>query len=172
MVNSLLLPIFIFILCIAAQELVFNQLYILRLVTPFFYLYFLLKLPSGLAHNYILLLSFFLGLIVDAFGNTPGMHAAACTVAGFTRPYIISLFHEKGLPEGTIPSYRSLGHAGFVQYVFSLVAIHHTTLAIVESFAFFDIYFLFLRIVANTLLTATLLCIIELFGFNKESYSS
>jgi rod shape-determining protein MreD len=172
MVNRLLFPVFIFILCIATQELVFNQLYVLRMVTPFLYLYFLLKLPSGQGRNYLILLSFFLGLIIDAFGNTPGMHAAACSVAGFVRPYVITSLHEKGLSDGTIPSYRSMGHAGFIKYVFFLVAVHHATLAIVESIAFFDIYFLFLRIFANTVLTATLLCIIELFGLNKDAYSS
>jgi rod shape-determining protein MreD len=168
MVNRLVLPL-IFIFCIAVQVLVFNQLYVLRIVTPFFYLYFLLKLPLGRSPNYFLFLAFLLGLVVDAFGNTPGMHAAACTVAGFSRPYILSGLHERKLPDGVMPSYRSLGHGGFVKYVFFFVGVHHATLAMAESFVFFDFWFFCLRIFANTLLTTFVLCVVELFGFRKDN---
>ncbi|MDR3129407.1 MAG: rod shape-determining protein MreD [Tannerellaceae bacterium] len=169
MVNRLLLPIFIFVFCVVVQVFVFNQLYVLRIVTPFFYLYFLLKLPFGLAHNYMLFFAFFLGLVIDAFGNTQGMHAAACTVAGFVRPYIISGLHERSLPDESIPSYRNLGHAGFIKYVLIFVSVHHVTLAIVESFTFPDLVFFCLRIFINTVVTVFLLCIVELFGFGKDT---
>jgi rod shape-determining protein MreD len=169
MVNRLLLPVFIFVFCVAMQVFVFSQLYVLRIATPFFYLYFLLKLPFGVARSYILLLGFFLGLVIDAFGNTQGMHAMACTVAGFVRPYIISGLHEKSLPDDSIPSYRSLKHTGFITYVLLFVGVHHITLALVESFVFPHFGFFCLRIFINTIVTASLLCIVELFGFRKDT---
>ncbi|MDR3137928.1 MAG: rod shape-determining protein MreD [Tannerellaceae bacterium] len=168
MVNRVSSSVFVFVFCVALQAFIFSQVYILRVITPFFYLYFLLKLPFGLARSYVLLLGFLIGWVIDLFGNTSGMHAAACTVAGFVRPYIISGLFEKNLPDESIPSYQNFGYKRFILYVLFFVSVHHVTLAIVESVAFPSLGFFCLRIFINTIVTASVLCVAELFSLKKK----
>ena len=88
------------------QVLVLNQVHIGGYATPFFYIYFILKFNSRVGRNNLMLWSFFLGLTVDVFSNTPGMNAAVravvrtaislgMTVKGVRRGY-------NGLIEGDI----------------------------------------------------------------------
>ena len=55
-----------------------------------------------------LFFSFLIGLVIDIFSNTPGMHAFACTLAGFIRHPLIQLLMGKDLPEGINPSYQNV----------------------------------------------------------------
>ena len=69
------------------------------------------------------------GVVIDTFSNTPGMHAADCTLAGFCREPLIRVFMGKDLPDGIYPSYKTFGFGGFFRYVLSFVLIQHTTLS-------------------------------------------
>lgn len=159
-----------FCVCIAVQILVLNNIHFLRVAIPFFYLYFIIKIPLGYSRSYILILSFITGLIIDAFSNTPGMHTAACTLAGFARESLIQFFIGKDLPYDTFPSYKSFGYGGFIRYVVTFVSIHHITLYLLESITLFDPLLILIRIVASVLMTSILICAVE--AFNLEAQKS
>ncbi len=168
MINNLLRSSIYFIVFVAIQVLFLNNIHFLRMATPFLYLYFLLKLPVGMSRIQLLIVSFLTGLVIDAFSNTPGMHAAACTLAGFIRNPLILFFMGKDLPEGIIPSFHSFGPGGFLRYAVTFVLIHHITLFLIESFTLFDPLFLVLRIVASALMTVLLICAIEAFHLETQ----
>jgi rod shape-determining protein MreD len=156
-----------FVILVLVQVLVLNNIHFLRLATPFLYVYFILKLPAGYSSVQITFLSFLLGLVVDALSNTSGMHAAACTLAGFIRPYVVQIFMRENMPENTYPSYKSFGYGNFVRYAFVIVLFHHLSLFLIESLTLFDPLFLTLRILANIAITTVFICVVE--AFNKES---
>jgi hypothetical protein len=95
------------------------------------------------------------------------MHAAACTLVGFARPFIIRIFMREDLPENFIPSYRTFGYGGFIRFTLVIVILHHVFLFLIESFTLFDPLFLTIRIVAGITLTTLLICMVE--AFNRES---
>jgi rod shape-determining protein MreD len=159
-----------FILFILIQVLILNNIHFLRLVTPFLYLYFIVKMPVGFTSARVTFLSFLLGLIIDIFSNTPGMHAAACTFAGFARPAIIKVLMGDELPDALSPSFKTFGYGGFLRYVLVLVVLHHVTLFVVESLTLFDPLFLLLRIVASVATTMLLICIVETFNEKVQWY--
>ena len=74
-----------FVVLVLIQALILNNIHFLRIATPFLYLYFIIKMPVGTSRDLVVLFSFLIGLVIDMFSNTPGMHAAACTLAGFIR---------------------------------------------------------------------------------------
>lgn len=156
-----------FIVLVLVQVLILNNIHFMRLVTPFLYLYFIVKLPVGISTSTVTFASFLLGLTIDIFSNTPGMHAAACTLAGFTRPTIIRLLMGDDLPDALFPSYKTFGYGGFFRLVIVLVVIHHLTLFLLESLTLFDPLFLLIRIVASIIMTTLLICIVE--AFNVEA---
>lgn len=95
MINSILRGFIYFVVLVLAQVLILNNIHFLRVATPFLYLYFILKLPVGISRTNVVFFSFLIGLVIDIFSNTPGMHAFACTLAGFIRHPLIQLLMGK-----------------------------------------------------------------------------
>lgn len=170
MINNILRGLFYFVVFVAIQIWVLNNIHFLRIATPFLYLYFIVKLPVGASQAQVVFFSFLAGLTIDMFTNTPGMHAAACTLVGFIRDPLIRFYLGKDLPEGIYPSYKTFGFGGFFRYVLTLVVIHHLALFLLESLTFFDPVFLAVRIAASTVMTTVLICTVE--AFNIESQKS
>ncbi|MEG1543136.1 MAG: rod shape-determining protein MreD [Tannerellaceae bacterium] len=170
MINNLLRGLFYFVVFVLIQVLILNNIYFLRIATPFLYLYFIIKLPVGTSQTQVVFFSFLIGLVIDTFSNTPGMHAAACTLVGFSRQSLINFLFGKDLPDGIYPSYKTFGHGGFLRYVLAFVFLQHMTLFMIESLTFFDPLFLFIRILASTVMTTLIICTVE--AFNLESQKS
>lgn len=170
MINNLIRGLLYFVVLVLIQVLILNNIHFLRIATPFLYLYFIVKMPIGSPRDLVVLFSFLIGLVIDVFSNTPGMHAAACTLTGFIREPLIRFYMGKDLPDGIYPSYKTFGYGGFFRYVLSLVVIHHVTLFLIESLTLFDPLFLALRIGASVITTTLLICTIE--AFNIETQKS
>ncbi|RHJ77095.1 rod shape-determining protein MreD [Parabacteroides sp. AM08-6] len=168
MINNILRGIIYFVVLVLVQVLILNNIHFLRIATPFLYLYFIIKIPVGTSQTNVLFFSFLIGLVIDTFSNTPGMHAAACTLAGFTRQSLINFFEGKDLPDGIFPSFRTFGYGGFFRYVISFVFIHHVALFLIESLTFFDPLFLAIRIGASVITTVLLICTVEAFNIEPQ----
>ena len=90
-----LYEVLLFAVLILLQVLVFNQISIFGLATPFLYIYFLLKLPVGRNVFYVIIMGFLMGFIIDIFLNTPGINAAASTIIATLRQPLLRLFFTK-----------------------------------------------------------------------------
>jgi rod shape-determining protein MreD len=172
MIKSIYKTGFYFLFCVAPQVLILDNIHLFRIATPLLYLYVIVKIPANISRSPTILISFFLGLVMDIFSNTLGMHTAACTLAGMFREPIMYAFSGKELLEESSPSYRTLGINGFIKYVSLIVAIHHIALFSIESISFFDPVFLLLRIIASVILTMLLIFIVEAFNFERKSGES
>lgn len=168
MINNILRSIIYFVVCALLQILILNNVHFLRVATPFVYLYFIVKLPVGMPKSQVIFLSFLMGLVIDIFGNTPGMHAAACTMTGFSRDSLISFFAGKDLPDGIFPSFKTFTYGVYFRYVLSLVIIHHSVLFFIESLTLFDPLFLFIRLGASVGLTTLIILIAETFNLELQ----
>lgn len=157
-----------FIVFVLLQVLVMNNIHLFGIITPFIYLYVILKFPVDMTRSKVIVTSFLLGLVVDIFSNTFGMHAAACSFAGFIRMPLLERFVDmKELPEGSVPSYNLFGFGKFVRYTLVLVSFHHIALFLIESFSFFQPTLLVTRMLSSILLTSLLMFIIEAFNLGK-----
>lgn len=154
-----------FVGLVLLQVLVLNHVHVLGYATPFLYIYFILKFNTGTSRNELMLWAFFLGLAVDIFSDTPGMNAAATVLLAFARPAILRLFSPRDLNEDLEPSFKSLGITPFVKYVIAGVLLHVTALLVIESFSFFSLPVLLLKIISSALLTT--LCILAIEGIRK-----
>ena len=150
------------------QVLVMNNIHLFGIVTPFIYLYVILKLPVDLSRSKIILVSFLLGLSVDIFSNTFGMHAAACSFIGLIRTPLLERFVDmRDLQEGSVPSYNAFGYIKFMRYALIIVAIHHVTLFAIEAFSFFQPGMMIARMLSSILLSTLLMFVIEAFNPGK-----
>jgi rod shape-determining protein MreD len=147
------------------QALVLNNVHIAGYATPFIYIYMILKMSSGTSRSELMLWGFSLGLVVDIFSDTPGMNAAAATFIAFIRPLFLRLFTQRDSTDEFIPAIKTIGTSSFIKYVIVCVLFHHTTLLMIESFSFFDLNTLLIKIGASSLFT--ILCIMGIEGLNK-----
>lgn len=152
----------LFAALIVLQVLVFNQISIFGLATPFLYIYFLLKLPVGRNEFYVIIVGFLLGLVIDIFLNTPGINAAAATLVAAFRRQLLRLFYTKDEAQEHIPSiYTAPG--SFIKYATVAVVIHQTALYTLESFSLFNPLILLLRWASSIVLTLILLFALDVF---------
>jgi hypothetical protein len=135
--NKTALQIIRFVVLVLLQVLVVNHIRLGGYVHPYIYLIFILLLPINIQNWQLLLLGFGLGLSVDLFTGTPGLHAGATTLMAFCRPRIIKLI------SGTLkfdniyePNLNQLDGMWFLRYVFCMVFVHHFMLFLMESFSF------------------------------------
>ena len=89
--NKTALQIIRFVVLVLFQVLVVNHIRLGGYVHPYIYMIFILLLPINIQNWQLLLLGFGLGLAVDLFTGTPGLHAGATTLMAFCRPRIIKL---------------------------------------------------------------------------------
>ena len=95
MKNNLLKYTFIFIALVLVQQFVFNNIELNTYMNPYVYVLFILILPFTLNKSLLLLLSFVLGATIDLLSGTLGLHSAACTLIGYLRPYVLSIFTSR-----------------------------------------------------------------------------
>lgn len=72
-----------------------------------------------------------------------GMHAFACVLIGFLRPYVIKLFISIDEGNNPTPTFYTFGVGVYVKYIVTLVLIHHFTLFFIEAFSFQHILIVF-----------------------------
>lgn len=166
MKKFLLRQILLFIVLVFLQVWLFNSIHLFGVATPLLYIYFLLKFPVSMNRNAVLLLSAFMGLVIDIFDYTLGLNMLAMTITGFLRYYFLKLFIPKDIFDEYIPSFVTFSKLVFMRYAGTLVLIHTLILFVVESFSLFDPLLLFLRIASSFILTILLIFAFESFNFD------
>ena len=153
----------IFVVLCLAQALVFNHIHLFGCATVLLYVYFVVMFPRNYPRWAILLWSFFLGLAVDMFSNTPGMAAASLTLTGFLQPYLLELFLPREAPENMKCGVYTLGFSKFLTMAFRLVFVHCFVFFTIESFGFFNWLQWLESIGGSFCITMLLLLVIENF---------
>ncbi len=168
MVINLLKYALVFIVSVLLQVLIFNNVLIARMISPFFYILFIILLPFDTPRALLLFLAFSLGLTVDIFTNTPGVHASACLLTGFIRPGVLQLIssHET-LESVSAPRVENMGFQWFIGYATFLVLIHHFFLFFIEAFTFQGFPFILLRIILSSVLSVVLIVLSQFIIFRK-----
>lgn len=125
-------------------------------------------LPFSTQKWQLLVLGFAIGLTIDLFTGTPGLHAGATTLMAFCRPSIIKLISGNQKFENiTEPNLGQLGGLWFFRYALFMVLIHHFALFFLESFSFRLIGQVLLRILLSVPVSIFLIMMI-MFIFKSE----
>ena len=158
--------IFRFILLVLFQVLVLNNIQFLGFINPYIYILFILALPVRTPRWFALLLAFGIGITIDVFSNTGGMHAFASVLVAFLRNGSIKLFTAIEEGNNPTPSFHTFGISAYVKYVVLLVFIHHTTLFILEAFTVAHFWLMLAKIIFSSLITVLLILGIQ--SLNKK----
>ncbi|MBC8047283.1 MAG: rod shape-determining protein MreD [Fimbriimonadaceae bacterium] len=155
---------------IAFQVLVLNNLDTGIYIHPYIYPMFIFMLPLNVPKWIMLPLAFLVGLIIDMFNMTPGMHASACVLMAFLRAPILKLLTPPtGYDAVGSPNIRYLGATWFTIFTAIMVFIHHTFYFFVEILSFQHLGYTLLKIVLSGIISTFLILILTfLFTTKKE----
>jgi hypothetical protein len=133
--SDLLRNIIRFFLFIGLQVYVLDNIPPLhRFIIPIIYYLFILWLPFSVPRFWLLIIGFITGLTMDYLSHTPGLHAAACVLVAYLRPFLVNLLIPKDKSEFNYrePSAKTMGWAPYSLYVFILTLFHHGYLVFLE----------------------------------------
>ena len=108
--------LFWFIGLVLLQVLLLNNIQIAGVINPFLYIYFIIALPIHTNRISLVFIGFALGLVIDVFSNTWGIHAMATTLIAFLRPYIFRVVSTQEELDKVMPRFRTMG-ANYVKYI-------------------------------------------------------
>jgi rod shape-determining protein MreD len=159
--SALLFNIARFILLLAAQVVVFNNINFLGYINPFPYILFIILYPVNSNKTGLLVASFLLGLTVDMFCNSGGVHAAACLVLAFLRPYIFKFSFGLSYEYQTVKLNDVLTPQRF-SFILVAVILHHFILFLLEIFQVSFIFEILLKTILSTVFTI-IVCIVIIY---------
>lgn len=158
----------LFVVSVLVQVLFMTQIQFSGFVNPYFYLLFIILLPFNTPRVVLLLLGFVLGLVVDGFSNTPGMHTAATVFVAFLRPLLVNVSYALDEQDNSkAPTLEYMGFFNFLRYAAVIVFIHHFILFFIEAFSFVAITQTLLRILLSAIFSLALLVISQFIAFRK-----
>jgi cell shape-determining protein MreD len=166
MVTELILFISRFIILMAVQVAVLNNVQFSGYINPFLYISFIMILPVRIPKGLLLIIAFVTGLVIDVFSDTLGMHAAACVLMAYVRPSLLKIMAPRdGYDTESYPSVRELGFTWFLIYALALTFVHHLLLFNIEVFRFSEFFSTLLRVILSSIATMLLIMISQyLFG--------
>jgi rod shape-determining protein MreD len=160
----------LFILLVLLQGLILNNIEFGGYVIPFLYVIFILALPFETPNWLILILGFILGISIDSFTSTLGMHTSATVFMAFCRVYVLKLIEPRGGYEFNLePNVPAMGLTWYLLYASTLVFLHHLFLFYIESFKISQFFYTFGRALASFFFTMVLILIVQLFNYKPSS---
>ncbi|MFN3784892.1 MAG: hypothetical protein ACK4R6_13315 [Spirosomataceae bacterium] len=130
---QLLRQVFIILIYVFLQVFIFRNLVIADVGFCFVYIGIILFIPYETSDFWVILIGFLIGLMVDIFYNTAGVHASATVAMAFVRGFIIKgIFPSKGGDADIELSITGMGSEKFIRYVLLMTMIHHFILFFVE----------------------------------------
>jgi len=161
-----------FILLVLAQGLVFNNVEFGGYIVPFLYVVFILSLPFETPNWMVLVLGFVLGVAIDTFTSTLGMHTSATVFVAFCRYYLLKMVSPRGGYEfNTKPNVQDMGLTWYLFYATVLILLHHLFLFYVESFKLTQFFYTLGRVLASTFFTLILVMLVQLFNYKSSTKS-
>ncbi|GGG36706.1 rod shape-determining protein MreD [Dokdonia pacifica] len=168
MKNSVLINSVRFLSLVLAQVLIFNNIDFMGYINPYPYMLFILVFPFNANRSLYLILAFLTGLTIDMFGNSGGIHAAACLVVAYFRPIALRLTFGVSYEYNAI----KLPNVSFYErlvYISSLVFVHHLVLFSLEVFNISNIIYILKKTLFTGIFTSILCLMFNiLFSSRRE----
>ena len=159
--NKTLLNILRFILLLAIQVLVCNNVRLFGFLNPYIYVLAILLLPLDIPKSGQYIIAFCAGLVVDCFFLTYGVHASASLLVAFVRPHWFYLMNGRRVNEIEVPLPGAKDFNWLLLYTFPLIFVHHYAITLLEVFSFNNFWLNSVVALGNGLFTTIVILCIE-----------
>ena len=165
--NSTTINIVRFIVLVLVQVLVLNHINFLGYINPYIYILFIALYPIKNDRLLLLTLAFFLGLSVDLFSDSGGVHAAASVLIAYIRPIILK-FSFGAIYEHQTIKFGSTDFGQRLTYLTILIFIHHFVLFTLEIFNSSKVLLMLKKSLFSGIFTL-ILCLLITILFSRRS---
>ena len=145
--NKTIYIIFLFVFLLLLQVLVLNNILFLGYINPYLYIVFVFLYPLKTNRIPFLSISFLLGLCVDAFSNSGGIHAFSILFIAYIRFFFFKIIFKKGESDYLLFNLRLETFDKVFNYTVILTIIHHFILFSLINFSFYN----FTKVISNTI---------------------
>lgn len=154
--NKTIYIIFLFIFLLLLQVLVLNNILFLGYINPYLYIIFVFLYPLNTNRIPFLTLSFLLGLFVDAFSNSGGMHAFSILFIAYIRLFFVKAIFKKNESDYLLFNLRLQTFGSVFNYTVILTLIHHFILFSLINFSFYNFSDVFISTIFSSVFTLVL----------------
>jgi hypothetical protein len=152
------------VLYLFLQVFVVRNLVFFEVGFCFLYISVILFLPNTVPVSGVLIIAFLVGLVIDIFSNTAGLHASACVLIAFLRSYILKiLFPTRGLETELVISLEGLGTERFIRYIVIMTFTHHLYLFFIEAGTIQFFLNTSLKVVSSVLFTSLVVFLMHIY---------
>ena len=128
----------------------------------FFFIYplFIFLIPLKVSRTLQVFLAFLVGLSVDVFYDTPGLHAASLLFTTFIKKYILKFLEPvEGYKMDSTPTIRKYGFNWFMIYSSILLFIHLLVYFSLEAFSFVYFFDIILKTIFSFIFSQIILIV-------------
>ncbi len=170
MTTDIVKNIFRLVILILLQVLIIQNINLGSYIILLPYVLIIIIIPFETPRLLLLFISFLIGVCIDYFYDSSGLHASACTLMGFSRYYVLKFISPReGYDAGVQPTVEDMGLAWFLSYAGTLIVIHHLFFFYMEAFRFTEFFRTFLRAILSSVGTFAFIYLIQfLFYRNKK----
>lgn len=152
-----------FFLFLLAQVLLFKNVVLFHTAFCFLYVVYLLTFPVETNPLLMMAIAFSMGLGVDIFYDSMGLHAMASVFMVYVRGYWLArITPQGGYDRNSLPTLAMNGVQWFVVYALPLVFLHHLVLFFAEAGGADYFWFTFFKVLMSTLFTVVCIVISEM----------
>ena len=166
MTNTIFNSALRFIILILVQVLVHNNIDFFGYINPYIYILFIILFPVKNNRTLFLFLSFLLGLTIDLFSNSGGVHAAASVTLAFIRPPVLKFSFGMIYEHQTI-KFSQAEFGNRLTYFSIMVVIHHFIMFSLEIFKISNIILILQKTLFSSIFTI-ILCLLITVLFSKK----
>jgi len=149
-----------FIGLVLLQVLVLNHLNLFGYLNPLVYIVWVFLFPISKNKSALLITSFLIGLSIDFFSDSGGIHAASMLFIAFIRLPVLKTVLRKSDFDYLLFNIRATSFSKAFLFVSVLTVIHHFIVFCLEYLSFNS----FITIITNTLLTSIFTIFISISG--------
>lgn len=151
-----------FVIYLFLQVLIFKNSVLFGSAFCFIYIGYLLVLPVETNPLWLMFIGFALGLFIDMFYDSVGIHAFASVGIMYLRNFWLArVTPQGGYDNGAVPSIAADGLQWFLIYATPLIFLHHALLFFIEVGGLQYFGYTLLKIIFSTFYTMVVMLIVQ-----------
>ena len=154
--NKSINQILFFLFLLLLQVLILNNINFLEDINPYLYISFVFLYPLKENRFSFLFFSFILGLLVDFFSDSGGIHAFSTLFIAYIRLFFIKVYFRKLPVDYPFFTLKSESFGKVFNYIVTLTIIHHLIYFSFANFSFQNLSMVFLNTLYASIFTLIL----------------
>ena len=143
------------LILILLQQIIFNNINLFGYINPLMYILFIIYYPIKNNRILFIFMSFCLGLTVDIFSDTLGLHSASCLVLAYLRPIILKISFGLAYIHQVI-KFQNIGFRNRLIYLTLSTITHNFVIFSLEIFSLTNFTYLLQKVLLTALFTVFL----------------